>query len=177
MLQLDEPSLPAVLAGAVRTASGLGRVPAVDPTVVAAALRDVVAAAGDDVPVAVHCCAADVPLGVIQDAGAAVASFALDVAVLDPAEVAERVERGLGLWVGIVPSSGPGVAPAVREVADPLRRFFHRIGLSLESLVAATTVTPTCGLGAASDGWARTALGLVRRTARVLAEAPEVVAG
>src|SRR5947209_5310848 len=62
-LQLDEPSLPAVLAGAVPTSSGLSRVRAVPAPDAEQALRTAITettAAG--VPTVVHCCAADVPL-------------------------------------------------------------------------------------------------------------------
>ena len=48
VLQLDEPSLTAVLRGQVRTASGYRRHPAVDRQLVAATLRDVLAATRTD---------------------------------------------------------------------------------------------------------------------------------
>ncbi|MEO6145227.1 MAG: methionine synthase, partial [Dermatophilaceae bacterium] len=47
VVQIDEPGLTAVLAGELPTASGFGRIRAVDPTIAAEGLRDVVAAAGD----------------------------------------------------------------------------------------------------------------------------------
>lgn len=79
LLQLDEPSLPAVLAGRVPTESGLGMLPMVEPTIAAEVLGRVVSAAG--VPVVVHCCAPDVPLAVLRQAGAA--AVALDLDLLD----------------------------------------------------------------------------------------------
>ncbi len=54
VLQVDEPSLPAVLEGSLPTASGYGRVRAVDPQVVAEGLGAVLAAY--DGPTVVHCC-------------------------------------------------------------------------------------------------------------------------
>ena len=58
VLQLDEPGLPGVLAGTVPTASGFGRLPAVEAPIVADHLRTVLrGAAADDVFPIVHCCA------------------------------------------------------------------------------------------------------------------------
>ena len=175
VLQLDEPALPAVLAGSVPTASGFGNIRAVEPSVVRAALADVVAAAGD-VEVAVHCCAADVPLALLASAGAAAASVDLAVAKLDHDVIGEQVEAGLKLWLGVVPALGPGVPPVVRDVVAPVRRLWRDLGFAPERLPETVVLTPACGLAGASEGWVRTALRLVRQAAHVIAEAPEVVA-
>ncbi len=106
LLQLDEPALPAVLAGAVPSASGLNRVPAVDAPDAEAALREVLAVAA--APGLVHCCAASVPLGMIMGAGAAAAG--IDLGQLRRGEedvLAEAVEAGLGLFAGVVPATPP----------------------------------------------------------------------
>lgn len=175
VLQLDEPSLPAVLAGAVPTDSGLGRLRAVEPATATAALRTLVDAAG--VPVVVHCCAADVPFELLTDAGVAAVSFDLQAASsgegLDLDVVGAQIERGLALWLGVVPALGPGAAPAVRSVLEPVRELWSRLGFDPGLLGRTVTLTPACGLAGASDGWARTALRLVTQAARVLAEAPE----
>ncbi len=68
VLQLDEPALPAVLAGAVPTASGLNRVGAVDTTVTSDGLRTVLTA-GAAFSV-LHCCAPEYPFAIIKDSGA-----------------------------------------------------------------------------------------------------------
>lgn len=172
-LQLDEPALPAVLAGAVPTASGFGRVAATNPVVATDALRRVVDASG--VPTVVHCCASGVPLGVLHDAGVEAVSFDLAVATVDLDDLGERIERGLLLWLGIVPSTGPGVPPRVPDVVEPVRELWRRLGFPAERLPATVTVTPACGLAGASSGWAAAALRLVQQSARVLAEAPEGV--
>lgn len=171
VLQIDEPSLPSVLAGTVPTASGFGRLRAIDPPAALTAISAVVAAA--DAPVVVHCCAPDPPLALLQDAGVAAVSVDLAAARLDPDEVAERVERGLALWLGVVPSLGPGVPPGVGEVLAPVRELWRRTGLAADTLPERTVLTPACGLAGASAGWAHTALRLVRQAARALAEAPE----
>jgi len=55
ILHLDEPGLPAVLAGTVPSASGLNRVRAIEPADARAALAAVLSAPG--APALVHCCA------------------------------------------------------------------------------------------------------------------------
>ncbi|HEX7747092.1 MAG TPA: methionine synthase, partial [Micromonosporaceae bacterium] len=79
LLQLDEPSLPTVLAGRVPTESGLGAYPPVEPALARDLLSGVIDAA--DAPVAVHCCASDVPVDLVRSAGAT--AVALDLGLLD----------------------------------------------------------------------------------------------
>ncbi|MHC3464675.1 methionine synthase, partial [Streptomyces flavovirens] len=72
--QLDEPSLPAVLGGRVRSARGYRTYRAVDRLVVDGALRDRLAD-NDGGPTTVHSCAPDVPFARLRRAGAASVSF------------------------------------------------------------------------------------------------------
>jgi len=162
VLQLDEPALPAVIAGTVPTASGFGNVRAVDPVTARDALAAVVAAAGD-VDVVVHCCAADVPLALLVAAGAAAVSLDLTTARLDHDVVGQLVEKGTRFWLGVVPALGPGVPPPVREVVEPVRRLWRDLGFPPELLAETVVLTPACGLAGASEGWARTALRLIRQ--------------
>lgn len=180
LLQLDEPSLPSVLTGLVPTESGFGRIPARETPDVVAGLAETISAV--DAKVVVHCCAADPPIGVVQQAGAAAVSFDLAASVgaataqrLRLDEVGEAVERGLALWLGVVPAIGPGVPPSVREVLTPVRRLWAQLGFAADRLPDVVTLTPACGLAGASSGWARTALRLVVQAARALSEAPETI--
>jgi methionine synthase II (cobalamin-independent) len=176
LLQVDEPSLPRVLSGRVPTASGFGALAAVAAAEAVASLKAFVAAAG--VPVVAHCCADDPPLELFGRVGVAAVSF--DATRLRPAAddtVGELVERGVGLFLGLVPSSGPGAPPSTKEVLEPARAMWRRLGFPPERLGAQVVVTPTCGLAGASYGWARTALRLVRQAATALVEAPEGVRG
>jgi methionine synthase II (cobalamin-independent) len=175
ILQIDEPGLPAVLAGAVPTNSGLSRVRAVPEPDAEQVLADAVAAAS--VRTVVHCCAADVPLRMLArcvpavSVDLAVARFDLDTRDLDT--LGEAIERGFDLWAGVVPALGPGVAPTPRETVEPIRRIWGQLGFAPELMEDRITVTPACGLAGASIGWATTAMRLVRQAAKILTEEPQ----
>jgi hypothetical protein len=181
LLQLDEPSLSAVLAGQVPTESGLGAYRPVDGTDAADALRTVVEAVG--VPVVIHSCAPRVPLETLRNAGAAAVSIDLGMLKdLDP--LGEAIEAGVGLFAGAVPSlpaprpaPGPGTAPASpaeftsgKAAADRVRKLWQRLGFPLSTL-AQVVVTPVCGLAGADPVYARAALTACREAGRRLAEA------
>lgn len=147
VLQLDEPSLGAVLAGALPTASGYGRVRAVDASEVREGLRSVLAVAGARHTV-VHCCASDPPIPVLRQVGAG--ALSLDTTTLRPRHwegLAVAIEAGTSLYAGAVPEgAGPHEAA---DVADRLRRALDALGLD-DAAARALTVTPTCGLGGAT---------------------------
>ncbi|PZF84544.1 methionine synthase [Micromonospora deserti] len=169
LLQLDEPSLPAVLAGRVPTESGFGTYRAVEPGVAGSLLRTVIEAAG--VPTVVHCCAPDVPLEVIRSAGAV--GVALDVSLvtdLDP--LGEAIDAGLGLLAGAAPTRPPaqGRTPTSAEVADRVRQLWDRLGFPRRRLAEQVVVTPACGLATATGRYARAVLTACRDAGRRLAE-------
>jgi hypothetical protein len=169
LLQLDEPSLPAVIAGRVPTESGLSAYPAVDGPDAATALRTVVGAAG--VPVVVHCCAADVPLPVVRDAGAA--AVALDLALLSELDpLGEALEAGLGLFAGVAATRPPsdGRAPSSKQIADRVRTLWERLGFPGARLPHQVVVTPACGLAGAPPGYVRRVLAACRDAGRRLAD-------
>ena len=185
LVQLDEPSLPTVLAGRVPTESGLGAYRAVDAPDAASRLRTVVDAV--DAPVIVHCCAPDVPLQVVRDAGAA--AVGLDLALiteLDP--LGEALEAGLGLFAGAAPTRPPADghapvngrvpsapadarAPADKAIAGRVSTLWTRLGFPPARLPEQVVVTPACGLAGASQAYVRKVLAGCRDAARRLAEA------
>jgi uncharacterized membrane protein len=174
LLQLDEPALPAVLAGSVPTASGLNRVGAVDTTVTGDGLRSALGAA-TSVPM-VHCCGRDVPFTLLKDAGARAVAF--DLSLLRPGapvqdELAEAVEAGLGVLAGILqiperPDSSP--APQPKDIVAGLTDLWHRMGIAAAGLERQAVLTPACGLAGASPAGARAALARCREAARLLPE-------
>ncbi|MFD9977257.1 methionine synthase [Streptomyces sp. NPDC059017] len=171
VLQLDEPSLTAVLRGRVRTASGYRTHRAVDRQLAESTLREVVGAAG--VPVVVHSCAPEVPFALLRRAGAAGISF--DFALLterDEESIGEAAEGGTKLFAGVVPSTdGPLSDPAGSVMG--VRTLWRRLGLNPGTLAESVVVTPSCGLAGASPGYARAALAHGVRAARSLADNPE----
>jgi methionine synthase II (cobalamin-independent) len=164
VLQVDEPALPAVLAGRVPTASGLHRHRTVDAPGASPALEWLFAAARDGgaTPVA-HCCAADVPVGLLVGAGAAGVSVDLDVlpaATYD--ELAGLLEKGAPVHLGVVPTTPPD--PGDRAVTERVLRFLEMVGLDPET-AGSLVVTPSCGLSGADAAWALRALRLSRTVA------------
>ncbi|MEV7389248.1 MULTISPECIES: methionine synthase [unclassified Streptomyces] len=172
VLQLDEPSLTAVLRGQVKTASGYRTHRAVDRQIVEATLRDVIKVHADG-PVAVHSCAPDVPFALLRRAGAAAVSF--DFSLLterDEDAIGEAVEGGTGLFVGVVPGTDAALSDPAGSVMG-VRTLWRRLGLRPGLLAEAVTVTPSCGLAGASPTYARQALAHCVRAARSLADNPE----
>lgn len=171
VVQLDEPSLPGVLAGSLPTVSGLTTIAAVPAPDAEAALRTVLEAAPG--ATVVHCCAADVPFGVLRRAGAG--AVAVDVSRLRTGDldgVGELLQEGAGVLLGLVPSTDPGRPPTLHELAEPALRLVDRLGFSREVLATQVLVTPQCGLAGASPVWARRALALATELGRAFAEPP-----
>ncbi|MBV1946258.1 methionine synthase [Streptomyces sp. BV129] len=172
VLQLDEPSLTAVLRGQVRTASGYRTHRAVDRQVVEAGLREVLGASAGG-PTVVHSCAPDVPFALLRRAGTDAVSF--DFALLterDDDAIGEAVEGGTRLFAGVVPGTDAALSDPAGSVMG-VRTLWRRLGLRPGLLAEAITVTPTCGLAGASPAYARQALAHCVRAARSLADNPE----
>ncbi|MFC5645491.1 MULTISPECIES: methionine synthase [Kitasatospora] len=171
VLQLDEPSLPAVLAGSVKTASGFQRLRAVDRQQAEEALRGLIRAL--DVPVVVHSCAPGVPIPLLRRAG--VAGVSLDFSFLtqrDDDDLGEAIEGGTAILAGVVPSTGTELSDPAGSVQG-VRTLWRRLGLDPELLGRRVLVTPTCGLAGASPAYARRALSHTVQAARSLVDSPE----
>ncbi|GAA3678795.1 methionine synthase [Nonomuraea antimicrobica] len=165
VLQLDEPGLPGVLAGTVPTASGFGRLAAVEEWRVEESMGLF------DRPV-VHCCAPGVPFGLLRRAG--VRGVSLDAALLRRAQedaLGESFEAGIMLFLGVVPGTDTRLAdPGV--VAKPALELWQRLGFAAERLAEQVVLTPSCGLAGASPAYARAALAACRKAAQVLRDDP-----
>ncbi|MFD4712885.1 methionine synthase [Streptomyces sp. NPDC058430] len=171
VLQLDEPSLIAVLRGQIKSASGYRTHRAVDRQLVESTLREVLAV--HDGPVVVHSCAPDVPIALLRRAGADAISF--DFSLLterDDDAIGEAVEAGTRLLAGVVPGTGGPLSDPAGSVMG-VRTLWRRLGLNPGSLAESVTLTPSCGLAGASPAYARAALAHCVRAARSLADNPE----
>jgi hypothetical protein len=164
VVQLDEPSVPAVLQGGLPTVSGFGKLPAVEATVVEQELAGLVA--GLPVPVVVHCCASRAPLELFRTAGAAAVSFDLGL-VQDLDAVGTAIESGTHLFPGVVPGTD-GPLPAPKSTASRVQAWWRELGFPADDLPAAVTLTAACGLAGASPVYARTAMAHVREAAKYL---------
>jgi hypothetical protein len=179
IVQLDEPSMPTVLAGALPTPSGLGTVAAVQETEARETLGGVVESArtATGQPVIVHCCAVRPPVALFRSAGAD--AIALDATLLDGApaaladEIGEAWDAGTVFLLGLVPSSDPATPPTLADVAGPALRLVDRLGFPRSLLAERAIPTMTCGLAGASAAWAQRALALARDLGRAFVEPPE----
>jgi hypothetical protein len=177
VVQLDEPLLPAALAGRVPTASGfdmLAVVESVDAVEKLKVVADAAAAAGAT-PIA-HCCAADVPIGVFVDAGMrAVGLDASLVTARDDDALGAAIEKGVALFLGLLPSLPPPQArlAPVRELAGPAISLWKRLGFAPETLARDVVVTPACGLAGAPTSWPTRAYRACAEVAKALVEEPD----
>ena len=177
VVQIDEPTLPAVLAGALPTASGYGTVRSVPGAEARGALADLVAAVRDmGAEVVLHCCHPTPPLPLLGSLS--FDGVAVDLAVLS---TATSVQDALGeiwdapgeLWLGLVPGTDPvGAPPALEALARPALDLVDRLGFDRALLAERTVVTPACGLAGASPTWARAALARSVELARAFADPP-----
>ena len=164
VVQLDEPSVPAVVQGALPTASGFGKLPAVEESVVEQELGAVVARIPH--PVVVHCCTARAPIGLFRGAGAD--GVSLDTALVQDLDaLGTAVEAGTHLLLGVVPGTDSSL-PAPKATASRVQALWRELGFPAEQLAQAVTLTPACGLAGASPGYARGAMAHVREAARYL---------
>ncbi|MFT4287413.1 methionine synthase [Nocardioides sp.] len=167
IVQLDEPALSAVLAGRVPTASGYGRHRSVDLPEASDLLRTVIDAV--DGEVWVHSCAPDTPLGLLRGAGAT--GLSVDLAMLkakDHDDLAEALEAGASVALGVVPTLEPARRETDKEVTERVLRWFDLLGLDPERAGEQLVLTPACGLAGTSGGYAKAALALVRTSAASL---------
>jgi methionine synthase II (cobalamin-independent) len=167
LVQVDEPALPAVLAGAIPTASGFGRHRTIHPPEASEALAEVFEAISQAgaVPIA-HCCAADVPVELLRKAGArgiSVDLAAVGAGVFDG--LASALEAGERVLLGVVPALDPASPVSDRSVGEKAQRWLDMLGLEpSDNLV----LTPACGLAGSTPAWARQALETVAKAARSL---------
>lgn len=167
VVQVDEPALVAVLNAKVPTASGFGRHRSVDLPEASEALGWVLGAVTEaGAEPWVHSCAPDTPLGLIRGAGAR--GLSVDLAMLSAADydaLAEALEAGDTVALGVVPGTDPDTDPTETRVTESVLRWLDMIGLDPGEVTERLVLTPSCGLAGATPAWARTALSLLRKAA------------
>lgn len=169
VVQFDEPSLPAALGGRLSGVTELSPVAPLDEAVAGALLDACVQAAGADV--VLHVCAPELPWNLLQRS--AISAISVDVGTLRAADlesIAEFVESGRTVLLGVVATSAPERRPSAEEVAGAVLAVTDRLGFGRSALAGRIGVTPTCGLAGATSQWARTAIGLARKAAEGLAD-------
>ncbi|MET0764266.1 MAG: methionine synthase [Blastococcus sp.] len=164
VVQLDEPSVPAVLQGGLPTVSGFGKLAAIEATLVEHELTDLIRAI--PAPVVVHCCAPRMPLDLFRAAGAAALSFDLGL-VHDLDAVGTAIEAGTHLMPGVVPGTD-STLPMPKATASRVQAWWRELGFPADDLAAAVTLTPSCGLAGATPAYAREAMAHVREAAKYL---------
>jgi methionine synthase II (cobalamin-independent) len=168
VVQLDEPSLPAVLAGQVPTASGYGTLRTVEASTIEQAIADVLAVVPAGARV-VHCCAAEVPVAMLRRAGAD--AIALDAARLTSRHydaLGEAVQDGASLWLGVVRGTDSEIS--LESIRASTRKLWSALGFAPAQLPETVVLTPACGLAGASEAYVRRVLHVLRDTARAIAE-------
>lgn len=171
VLQVDEPSLPNVLAGQVPTPSGYGTVASMERSVAESALASLLNVVDADRRI-VHCCGSEVPYDLLASAGAH--GISVDANLIRDAQLDELgsiVDSGHSLWLGVVPGTDADIS--VKATRDRIRRIWSQLGFAAEMLPERVVVTPSCGLAGASMPYVRRATSVLHDVGVALREEPE----
>lgn len=174
VVQFDEPSLPAALAGRLTGVTALSPVHPIDEALAITLLDGCVAAADTDV--LVHSCAAELPWTVLQRS--TIHAVSVDTTTLRAADldgVAEFVDSGRTVVLGVVAAAAPPRRPSVDEVAAAAVTTIDRLGFARTALRDRIGLTPGCGLAHATPQWARAAVKLARTAAEAFADDPDAI--
>jgi len=170
--QIDEAALEAVINARIPTASGYGRHRAVDLPEVSQALEWVLSAAAEaGAEPWVHSCATT-PWDLVRGAGArGLAADFTQLTAKDHDTLAEALEAGDTVALGVVPSLDPALGPhgsalSDKQVTEQVLRWLDMVGLDPAEVSLA--ITPACGLAGASRAWSRQAMALARTSAASL---------
>lgn len=171
VVQLDEPSLPAALAGRLTGVTGLTPVHPIDEPVAIGLIDDCVRGAGAEV--VLHSCAAALPWKLLRRS--TVHAVSVDASTLTAADldgVGEFVDSGRAVQLGVVPTIEPDRRPSAEELAKAAVTIADRLGFARTVARDRIGITPACGLAGATTAWARRAVELAQKAADGLAEDP-----
>jgi hypothetical protein len=167
VVQVDEPSLAAVLGGGIPTASGFGRHRTVHPPEASDALTWVLGAIADaGAEPWVHTCAAGTPLALLR--GARARGLSVDLSLMTAADhdsLAEALDAGDTVALGVVPAAGATTPPTDSEVTERVLRWLDMVGLDPTTVGDRLVLTATCGLAGASYDASRRAIDVLRQAA------------
>ena len=165
IVQVDEPALPAVLAGKVPTASGFGRHRTVHPPEASETLTglfEAISAAGAHPWV--HSCADDAPLDLLRGAGATGLAVDLDrIGAAGHNVLAEALDAGEWVMLGVLPSADDVTSPDDGAVVTRVLRWLDSLGLDMAEVGERLVVSSSCGLAGATGS----AKSLLRQAHRV----------
>jgi Cobalamin-independent synthase, Catalytic domain len=147
VLQIDEPSLPFVLQGGIKTQSGWGKYSPIESQIVAASLQSVASATqGFSL---LHCCARDVPFELIASAG-------FDAVSIDTSLFGDELFDVIGHAHDLKHRVFLGMNPVSLDAGLAyLSHLARRIGLSAQELANTIALSPPCGLVSATMSDAR----------------------
>jgi methionine synthase II (cobalamin-independent) len=167
VVQVDEPMLAHVLGAKVPTASGFGRHRSIHPPEASDTLGWVLEAITEEgAEPWVHSCSAETPLALLRGAGARGLSVDLDqMGAADHEVLAEALDAGETVVLGVVPSTEPASAPDDGAVTERVLRWLDMVGLDHEVVQSSLGVSATCGLAGAGATWARATIKLTRAVA------------
>jgi methionine synthase II (cobalamin-independent) len=171
VVQLDEPALPAALAGRLTGVTSFSPVHPVDESLAQSLLDECAATVGGEV--ALHCCASDLPWNMLQRSD--ISAISVDVSTLTAANldgIGEFVESGRVVMLGVIPVSAPDRRPAPEEVAKAAATITDRLGFPRAVLRDRIGITPACGLAGATAPWARAAVELAQKVADGITDDP-----
>lgn len=169
-VQVDEPALPAVMAGSIPTASGFHRHRSVDLPQAVALLQLIFDAINGCAQSIAHCCADEPPLDLFRSAGAS--ALSLDVTHLAAAgydPLGSALDAGLPVYLGVIGTS-PIETINDSRVIDRARRLLDMLGFAAEEIRDQLVLTPACGLASASPAEARTMMRTLSGAAMGLAQ-------
>lgn len=149
VVQIDEPEIASVLAGAIPTSSGYRTLRSVPGEEVAASWRLLIDALREEgaVEIVVSVPEVEAPFDRIVESGAD--GIAVPLRALTSRQweqLAGAVEAGKRLWAGVLDVDTPAAAlPRVADVVENVSRPWHQLGLPASTL-SALRVTPSEGL-------------------------------
>ena len=166
VLQVDEPSLPAVLNGAVPTEGGYFRHRSVHPPEVAEVLRPLAEATASGV---LHCCAPGLGVDLVRASGFTAVSVDQEL-ITDIDAVAQAVDDGLGLYLGCLPTSGRTRTWTPDALVTRVLGLLRPLDLG-SALADRLVLAPACGLAGFSARQASAALSALRRASELVDDA------